>query len=277
MRVAAVQSHVKFNDPAANAETAIKRMAELKSQGVELAVFPEAFLTGYCVSSPEAAAAIAIEAGSNPHPSLVTLQKAVDALDLVAVFGFAERDGENLYNSAAIFEPGKAIRYYRKTHLPDLGLDKFVKPGDDLSVFETRLGKIGILICFDLRPPEATRCLALQGADVIVLPTNWPVGAEVSADHIAIARAGENKVYVVTCNRVGEENGFRFIGRSKIIDPGGRVLAGAKDEETVLFADLDLTVARQKRTITIPGLYETDVFASRRPELYASLVGKVAE
>jgi len=273
MRVAAVQSNVTFNDPIANAERAIAKLKGLKGDGVELAVFPEAYLTGYCVTSTEAAASIAIPAS---HESLRQLKQASEELDMLVVVGFAEVDGENLYNSAALFEPGKDVRYYRKTHLPDLGLDKFVCPGDAIDVFETRLGKIGVLICFDLRPPEATRSLALQGAELVVLPTNWPVGAEVSADHIAIARAGENRVFVVTCNRVGEENGFRFIGRSKIVNPGGQVLAAGADEETVLVADLDLSVARQKRTVTIPGLYETDVFTSRRPELYEPLVRNIA-
>ena len=114
--------------------------------------------------------------------------------------------------------------------------------------------------------------LTLMGADLIVLPTNWPEGAEVSADHICIARAAENKVFFLTCNRVGEENGFHFIGRSKIIGPKGHVLAAAEADETVLVADVDLTEARNKQNVTIPGVYETAILASRRPELYGLLV-----
>jgi predicted amidohydrolase len=152
-----------------------------------------------------------------------------------------------------------------------LGLDRFVKAGAEIPLFETRLGRIGILICYDLRPPEATRVLALAGADVLVLPTNWPEGAETSAEHVSISRAAENRIFVATCNRVGEENGFRFIGRSKIIHPTGRVLAAADGVEETLVADLDLREARQKRTVNIPGKYEIDVMGSRRPELYGGL------
>ena len=172
---------------------------------------------------------------------------------LPLVVGFAENANGTLHNAAALFEPGVAARYYRRSHLPDLGYDKFVQAGHELGVFDTRVGKIGLLICFDLRIPEAARVLALQGAELIVLPTNWPEGAEISAEHVAIARAAENRVFVATCDRVGEEHGFRFIGRSKIIHPTGLVLAAAGADEETIVADVDLAEARQKRSIGIPG------------------------
>lgn len=275
MRIACVQSNVVFDDPLANALRGVQRLEELKADGVDLVVFPEAFLTGYCVECQADADALAIAAGDSPHEALTAMRDACDRLDLVAIVGLAEQEHGIVYNSAVLLEPGKPPRYYRKTHLPDLGLDKFVRAGEDLPVFETKLGKIGILICFDIRSPEAVRALALKGAELIVLPTNWPEGAEVSADHIAIARAAENRVFVATCNRVGEENGFRFIGRSKIVHPTGRVVAAAEGTEAVISANVDLADARQKRTITIPGKYETDAFASRRPELYGILIEKV--
>ena len=157
--------------------------------------------------------------------------------------------------------------------MPELGYDRYVTTGDDLNVFETKFGKIGIQICFDIRFPEASRILALQGADVIFYPTNWPKGADISADVLAVARAVENKVYVVTANRVGEENGFSFIGKSKIISPSGVILAGASNGEEVMVADLDFEISRNKRNITIPGKHETTVFESRRPELYGPIFG----
>lgn len=269
MRLACVQSNVEFGNSIVNAERAIARLRELKSEGVDLAVFPEAYLTGYCVATSEEAAGIAIPAESE---AILKLQAACDELDILAVVGFAEVERGTIFNTAALFEPGIPTRFYRKTHLPELGLDKFVQAGQALPVFETRLGRIGILICFDLRPPEASRVLALAGADLIILPTNWPVGAEVSAGFISVARAAENRVFVATCNRVGEENGFTFIGQSKIIDIGGKVLAAAGSEEEVIQANIDLSQARQKRTIAIPGKYETEVFASRNPSLYGAIV-----
>jgi len=264
-----VQTGVVFNDPMANLKAAVGHLERLKSEGVDLVVFPEAFLTGYCVECQADACGIAIGVD---HPALLGLREAADRLDLVVVAGFAEAVGDRVRNTAVLLEPDRDPRYYYKTHLPELGLDKFVDAGSALPVFETRLGRIALLICFDLRAPEPARALALQGAEIILLPTNWPVGAEVSADVLAIARAVENRVFLASCNRVGEENGFRFIGRSKIVHPTGKVLAAAEDDETTLIADVDLVEAREKRIVGIPGKYETTVFESRRPELYGELV-----
>lgn len=269
MKIACVQANVFFGQPDWNAESAEARLAELHAQGVELAIFPEAYLTGYCVGSVEEARGIAIPVG---HPALQRLRQACDRLGMTAVVGFAEDEYGELYNSAALFEPGVEPRLYRKSHLPCLGLDRFVTRGDELPVFETKLGKIGILICFDMRMPESVRVLALKGAEIIALPTNWPEGAEVSASHICIARAAENRVFFAACNRLGKENGFGFIGGSKIIDPVGNVLASAEGDETSIIAEIDPAAARNKRTINVPGEYELGLFAERRPELYGAIV-----
>ncbi|MEA2554663.1 MAG: hypothetical protein QOJ65_2839 [Fimbriimonadaceae bacterium] len=269
IKIACVQTNVAFGDADTNAANAINALEALHDKGVQVAVFPEAYLTGYCVDSQEGAAAIAIPAQSS---AIECMQEACDQLGMVAVAGFAEKTPAALFNAAVLLEAGEEPRFYRKSHLPELGLDKFVEANQQpLKVFDTKFGRIGVLICFDMRPPEATRVLALEGAELIVLPTNWPVGAEVSADFICIARAAENRVFFATCNRVGEENGFKFIGRSKIIDPVGKVLASAGDGEETIIADIDLEQARQKRTVTIPGKYETEIFKARRPDLYGEL------
>lgn len=271
IRVASVQSNVAFGKPAANAEFALNWLPELAADNVKIAVFPEAYLTGYAVDDRDAAEKIAIS--FDPlDPNLASIDNLVQTLDMVAVVGFAEKYQGTLYNSAAIFESGKAPRVYRKTHLPELGLDKHVSAGSELSIFDTKFGTLGVLICFDMRAPEAARSLALQGADVIVLPTNWPVGAEVSAEHICVARAAENKVYFITCNRVGTENGFTFIGKSKIISPTGIVLECAGREPTTLITDIELDHSRDKQNVVIPGKYETAIFESRRPDLYSEIV-----
>ncbi len=274
MRLAVAQIDVAFADPQANAER-LESVLCREAAGCDLVVFPEAFLTGYCVASPEEAARIAIEVGGGPdgevidaHPAVRTVKEAARRSGAHVVVGFAGQDAEGLYNGALLVEPSGRTRRYVKTHLPDLGFDKFARPGDALPVFETAIGRIGVLVCFDLRYPEAARTLALKGADLIVLPTNWPVGAHAGPDFIAPARAAENKVFVATCNRVGTENGFDFIGRSAVYDVFGRTVTGAGAEETVLLADLDLSEARDKRTVVRPGEYEIDVTGRRRPELY---------
>jgi|CXWL01.1.fsa_nt_gi predicted amidohydrolase len=268
MKIACFQSDVVFGDPEANANHAIECLHAAKADGVDLAVFPEAFLTGYCVDSFERASAISIEQN---HTSLLALQATCDELDILCIVGFAERDGKFLHNSAALIEPNTEARYYRKTHLPELGLDKYVVPGRELPVFETRLGRIGIIICFDSRIPEATRVLALAGAQLVVLPTNWPTGADVTADHICITRAAENRIFFATCDRVGTENGFSFIGKSKIIGVTGKVLASAGSGEECIMAEIDLAEADCKRTVSITGKYETELFATRNPKLYKTI------
>ncbi len=259
---------VVLGDRPANIAKVVAHLHRLAAQGVDLAVFPECALTGYGFASLEEAELSAVQSPSELDP----VQDACTQLGLHAVVGYAFRTSEGLVqNAASLFLPTGEPQYYAKTHLPCLGLDRFAQRGNDLPVFETALGRIGVLICYDMRPPEAARTLALKGADLIVLPTNWPEGAETSAEHIVIARAAENKVFMASCNRTGEESGFRFIGRSKIVSPAGRVLAAASDGEEVLIADIDLNEARQKRTINRPGEYELDILGERRPELYGIL------
>lgn len=270
MKVASIQFNVVFGDPQANAARAVVEVERLAGEGVELIVLPECFLTGYCVDSAAEANRIAIR---RDDLALELVHSASQRTGAVVVLGFAEEDGAHLYNSVALLEAGEEPRFYRKTHLPYLGYDRFATAGDELPLFDTKLGRIGILICFDQRFPEPCRVLALDGADVVLIPTNWPVGAEVSADVMCITRAAENRVWVVTANRVGRENGFEFIGRSKIISPTGTVVSYAGGDEAVLVAEIDLAEARQKRTITIPGKYETEVFKPRRPDLYGKVLG----
>jgi predicted amidohydrolase len=273
-RIACVQMDVKFGDHDTNLTRITDEIFRLGSDNVDIAIFPECSLGGYCIDSEEQRSNLATELDSS---EFMVLQSTVDATGITAIFGFAEHTAREFYNTAALFQPNVRPQYYRKTHLPELGYDKFVTPGSDLPVFETPFGKIGMLICFDVRFPEASRILALKGADIIVLPTNWPKGADISADVLCVARAAENKVYVATCNRVGKEKGFEFIGKSKIIDPFGKVIASAGAEEETITADLDFSLSRSKRIVTIPGKHETTIFESRRPELYGPIFNQTEQ
>lgn len=280
MKVACVQMDVVFGRPEVNAGFVVSHLSRLKEEGVDLAVFPEACLTGYCAEDCPVAESIALDVvcdtngdvhvGPNP---VEAIRRACIEHEIHCVFGYAGRENGQLNNSAALVEPTGRMRRFVKVHLPELGYDKFVVPGNSLPVFQTDLGKIGLLICFDLRIPEAARVLALRGAELIVLPTNWPDGAEFAADYMAPVRAAENKVFLAACNRVGEENGFHFIGRSGIYGVAGETLAKAGLGPDVLTADLDLLLARNKHNVVVPGKFETDVFGSRRPDLYGPIVG----
>ncbi len=266
MKIACAEFIPTFGDAGANAE----RICEITSvSAADLIVFPEAALTGYCVSSDAEAKQISIP---STHASLQQIERLLVDQGSYAIVGFAELDGEKVFNSAALFGPNGRIGIYRKTHIPFLGIDRFVTAGCDAPIFETPFGNVAIAICFDIRFPELARSYALRGADLICVPTNWPEGAQPSSDYICPARAVENHVFIAAANRAGEENGFRFIGKSKIIAPSGKILASAEhDQETVIEAECDLFEARSKRVVQKPGEYEMDLWNARRPELYGTL------
>lgn len=266
-RIACCQLDVVKADFEANKRRFVEVLGELQTQGVELAIFPECFLTGYAFNSHEEADSAAIN-----RSQAAELQSAVDETGILAIVGFAEKVDGGMANSAVLLEPETKPRFFRKVHLPHIGLDRFVTGGDELPVFETRLGRIGILICFDQRHPEGARTLVLKGADLICLPTNWPEGAEMSAHYIAPARAAENRVCYATCNRAGSEGGFNFIGGSALYEVSGKCVAKAEIGSTILIGELDLMSSRKKRTVVKPGEYEWTMDESRRPELYGALV-----
>lgn len=279
VKLACFQWDVVFGDPRANADRLIEGLDWAVDQGVDLAVFPEAFLTGYCVGTREAAEAIAIRVGCDSDfevtdacEEVLSVQSAAIERGLHVVVGFAGVDDFGLYNGALLIEPNGRMRRYVKTHLPCLGFDQFATAGTALPVFQTELGAIGLLICYDLRPPEATRVMALRGAEIVILPTNWPVRKGTTPAVMCAARAMENKIFFASCNRVGDENGFSFRGESAIYGVGGEVLDSIGAEEGVIVAEMDLSMAREKRSVVIPGVFETDAFGCRQPGLYRELV-----
>jgi predicted amidohydrolase len=268
IRAAAVQMDIAIGENDANRARVLTKLDEAADNGATLVVFPECALSGYCFESLADARPFA----ETPDTTAGAFVERCRARRVTGVVGFLELDGSACHNSAVIATPDGNWFVYRKTHLPTLGIDRFVVPGDDLPVFRTPFGTLGVLICYDIRFSEAARTLALLGADVIALPTNWPKGAESSPDFITRARAWENRVFVVAANRVGVERGRPFIGRSQIVAPSGEILVEAsRADEVILYADLDLTQARQKRIVNEPGEWELDITGDRRPELYSAL------
>jgi predicted amidohydrolase len=269
MRAAVAQIDPKLAEVDRNLETCVNRLAEAARDGAQLLVLPECAIPGYMFDSAEEALPFAEEI---PGPSTEVLERECGRLGMHAVCGMLERDGDALHNSAVLIGPDGLIGTYRKTHLPFLGVDRFVVPGDELSVYETPLGRIGLEICYDLRFPEVTRTLALKGADIVAHPTNFPLAARPQTEFITRARAAENRVYLLTSNRIGKERRGEFCGWSQIVDPHGARLAEAgADEEVLLIADVDLERARDKDFV-IPGEYELYLFGHRRPDLYGALV-----
>jgi predicted amidohydrolase len=272
--VAVVQMDVQLGDVAANLQTITHHLDVAAEDGARLVVFPECAIPGYCYRSKDEAWPYA---QTIPGPDTDALTEVCRRLNVFAVVGLLEKDGRDLYNAAVCVGPDGLVGSYRKTHLPYLGVDRFVTPGNrPYEVLDLGGLKIGMLICFDGSFPEPCRVLALKGADLIVLPTNWPDGALCSATHVPAMRAHENHIYFLSCNRVGIENAFRFIGCSRITDWTGADLAALDHPgEGMIMADLDPLAARAKRVILVPGEYEIDRIANRRPELYGPIVEPV--
>jgi 5-aminopentanamidase len=269
MRVAVAQIEPKLGEKERNLAKCLGRIEAAASAGAQLVVLPECAIPGYMFESPEEALPFAEEV---PGPSTEVLADACRRLDVHVVCGLLERDGDVLRNAAAFVGPDGLIGCYRKSHLPFLGVDRFVVPGDEFPVYDTPLGKVGVEICYDLRFPEVTRSLALQGADIVAHPTNFPMAAKIQTELITVARAAENRIFLLTANRVGKERWAEFCGWSQIVDPYGRRLDEAGEtEEVLLVADAELEQARDKDYV-VPGEYELYLFGHRRPELYGALV-----
>ena len=267
MKVAAAQINPQILDKERNLEKCLDSIRIGSKAGATLVVFPECALTGYCFTSRDEATPMA---ESIPGWSTRTIAALCKELGTYVVVGLLEKSRDRLYNAAAFIGPEGLFGKYRKTHLPYLGVDRFVDHGDKLfQVYDMPLCRVGMSICFDLRFPEPSRVMALEGAEVLTLPTNWPEGAEVSARFFVNTRAAENRIYYVAANRVGTERGFSFIGESKIVDPNGHTLTEASPgKEELIYADIDPAVARNKRVIIRPGEFELPLWEERRPALY---------
>lgn len=269
--VAAAQTAPQIGDVPGNLGEISRVLKQAAGRGARLVVFPECALTGYNYADRAAALAVA---ETLPGPASREIAAITRQHDLHVIFGLLEKDGAHLYNSAALIGPTGLIGVYRKTHLPTLGVDRFVDPdAGPLEVYTTPLGKIGILICYDSVFPECPRVLTLKGADILALPTNFPEGKAVRIiEHVLPTRTIENRVYLVAANRVGSERGTRFAGRSRVIDPSGQVIVAASaDTEELILAEIQPETARDKRVVVRPGEYETDYVGDRRPELYEDL------
>ncbi len=271
MKIAGVQMNVSLMDKAQNLNRIIEKMKESSAEGADITIFPECALTGYCFASLEEAKPFAEPV---PGPSTERLQQVCDDLNHSVALGMLEDADQGVYNAAVQITPEGVLGSYRKIHLPFLGVDRFAIPGDrELAVHQHIDTRIGLNICYDSAFPEAARVLTLLGADVVLLPTNWPDGADCVAEHAINTRAMENGIYYCAINRVGEERGFQFIGKSRICDPSGKTLASSSGtDEEILYATIDPLIARNKRVDRVPDKHVIDRLADRRPEMYNKIV-----
>jgi predicted amidohydrolase len=252
----------------ANIALSIATVRRSVEAGAQVIVMPELTLSGYMLTSTEEARSVAITA---THPVFAEWSRLVAPAGAVVIAGFAELGlNGRVYNSAAVVDGTGVLAVYRKTHLWDK--EKLIfTPGEVVApVVETPAGRLGILICYDLEFPEMTRSLALRGAELIVVPTNWPrevvpAGERVEEITKAMAAANTNHVAIACCDRSGLERGQEWNEMGTIVDEMGWVVATA-DATGTTTADLDLALARDKTVTPL-----CDSFGDRRPELYGAI------
>ncbi len=280
IRTAVCQYAPVLGDLPANVEKGAAAIQEAASRGADLIVLPEMANSGYVVYSSAEARRLAER--PDESPAVARWQQLAHEFDAYVIAGFGEKVSETaLYNSALVIGPTGILGTYRKTHL--FYEEKlYYRPGDlGFPVFELPFGRVGILICYDLRFPEASRILALRGADIICVPTNWvsmmtpdrlyDAQGYCQANYVALANAAMNQVYMACADRVGAERGVQFLGCSLILDPAGAPLAGpaSADGEEVLVADMNLSAARRAKQRN--DLNHT--WLDRRSDLYSPMLG----
>ena len=269
--VAGIQCDPQIGRPDHNLEMIATWTEQAQQAGASLVIFPECAVPGYCYDSAEEAMEFA---EAVPGPATTALEAIAARLNVHLVVGMLECADDQLYNVAVLIGPNGLIGKYRKIHLPYLGVDRFTAHGrDGFRVYDTSLARIGVNICYDCSFPESSRVMMLAGADIITLPTNWPdSGGCAVPDFVVPTRALENKVYYAAVNRVGTERGIKFIGRSSIVDPSGKVLAVADDTEQMLLAEIHPSLARNKHIVRVPGEHEVNRLRDRQPDQYGLLV-----
>lgn len=264
-RVVCRQLAPRVGDLAGNQRLVVRTIAEATSSGADILVLPELATSGYVFDSPAEAASCAIPADD---PLLGEWAAAVHGQSVV-VCGFAERGADGLlYNSAAVVDAAGVRAVYRKVHLWDRENLVFT-PGDrPPPVVGTPFGQVGVIVCYDLEFPEYTRQVALAGADLIAVPTNWPAVERPEGERppevlIAQAAARVNRVVIACCDRGGTERGQQWTEGTSIIDAQGWVATVATDDGQARL-DVDLTASRDKRISA-----RNHLFDDRRPDLYS--------
>ena len=267
-RVVCQQLAPRLADLPANRERSVRAIAEAIDAGADVVVLPELVTSGYVFESTDEAAAVAITAEDALFSEWVAEAARGSA---VVVGGFCEHGDDGLlYNSAAVVDGSGVLGVYRKTHLWDREKLFFQPGGEAPRVFDTAHGRIGVLVCYDLEFPELPRLLALAGAELIAVPTNWPLvdrpeGERPPEVQIAMAAARVNRVFIACCDRIGTERGQEWTAGTTLIDESGWVLAAQRGEGPAQ-ADIDLALARDKRLTDL-----CDALGDRRPELYRPL------
>jgi predicted amidohydrolase len=266
IKIALAQMSCKREDKAENLTKIEKTVIKAKKQAADLVIFPELSLTGYVVRDQ-----IYELAETIPGPSTKVIENIARKTKAYIVFGMpelSEKTQATIYNAAVLVGPEGLIGKYRKMYLPTHSVfeeKRYFRPGYQAAAFDTELGKIGLIICYDIFFPEVSRLTRLKGAQLIVCISASPAVRRAFFETLTVARAIENTAFLAYVNLVGIEDGLQFWGGSRIVGPNGKVLVQAKyDDEDLVMRDIDYADIRSLETF-VPTLKDL------RPELFDEL------
>jgi predicted amidohydrolase len=262
MRTALLQSSGHPGSVGENLKVLDAAAGRAAAGGAALLAAPEMFLTGYAIGDD-----IARLAEPADGDSADAIAEIATRHGLAIAYGYPERDGETVYNSAQLISAdGARLANYRKTHLFGCAEREHFTPGEQ-SLVQARLGglTVGIMICYDVEFPENARAHALAGTDLLVVPTANMHPFQFVAEAMVPVRAWENQMYVAYVNRVGHEGEFEFFGLSALAGPDGIARTRAGRGPELVVADVDPAFLAASREAN-PYLKD------RRPGLYGSLV-----
>jgi len=253
----AIQFNIAVGSIDENQQKAFSALRRAADGGAQLAVLPEMWSCGYDYRNLKALA------GKTPQV-LEKWQEHSARLQLVCVGSLPELTAGAIYNTAYLIDRGELIGSYRKLHLfSTMGEDRFLAAGDSTLVAETSAGRLGIAICYDLRFPELFRKLALEGAEIICIPAEWPKPRQEHWRTLLRARAIENQLFIAAANCCKVQGKLDFFGLSQLISPLGNILASAEEEETELIATFDFAEMEQYRR-------QISILEDRRADIYGT-------
>lgn len=255
VEAAAVQFNIKLGDVDQNLATASRGLRSVAESGAQLAVLPEMWSTGYDYRRlPEL---------SERTPEVVeAIRQVSEQTGLVVVGSLPTKVDGEVYNTAYVIDKGQLLDTYSKLHLfSTMGEDRFLAAGNEMLVTDTSVGKVGVAICYDLRFPEFFRNMALQGAEIICVPAEWPKPRQEHWRTLLRARAIENQLFIAASNCCGIQGKLDFFGMSILIAPRGEVLAEGGEADTNLTATFDFAEMAEYRQ-------QIRALADRRPEIY---------
>jgi len=266
MKVGYIQFKPTFNRKERNLRRIIEFLKEGAEREADLLVLPELCNTGYVFKSGEEVKMLS-EKVPDGQTSRALVSFAQDQ-NLYIVAGISERRDSRFFNSAVLVGPEGFMAVYRKAHLFDREKLWFTKGEEPFRVYNTPHAKIGMMICFDWMFPEVVRILALKGAQIVCHPSNLVMPY---CQKALLGAAVQNRVFVVTANRVGAERGLAFTGMSQIVSPNMEILARSRRTgEEVRVVEIDPRDADSKRVT-----HHNDLWADRRTDLYKPLLDQM--